>query len=252
MGLFTIGIEKQLQAASAGIYSYPQIGQLKKDTVVIDEFLRETLNPTGALATYTTASNDSNGTISILDQKGLQLIPDTSAIGDDATARTSELSINRVTPNEIDNRTLITVFVNFSVRTITSIEGFIGILDSSSALTALPTTARHLGVFWDISAGANFTLSSGNATAQATTDSGVTVAANDRFTLRIQWTGDDTADISLFTGTFPTFTTQSTNHAATTILDGAVDRAMELHFFQQVEAAVSRPLDIHSWRADAI
>jgi len=62
MPIVSLSIQQQLKGVSSGVNSFPQIGQVKQDTVIIDEFTRETLNPTNAIAIYTATSNDGNGT----------------------------------------------------------------------------------------------------------------------------------------------------------------------------------------------
>jgi len=104
MGLFSPDIDLQQLAAASGRYSYPQIGSPKQNTVIIDEFQREALNPTDTPEIYTAASNDSNGTATIASGNALSLATDSSAIGDDESVRTSGIVFNRAPNSLIDGR----------------------------------------------------------------------------------------------------------------------------------------------------
>jgi len=56
MGLFTLGLQQQKQAVSAGINAYPKIGQMVQDNKIEDVFDRATLNPTGGFTFYAVSS----------------------------------------------------------------------------------------------------------------------------------------------------------------------------------------------------
>ena len=55
MGNLQIGVQQQLQAATAGLFFYPQVAGGHKDFVVGDEFTRDDLIPTDGYPVYTVA-----------------------------------------------------------------------------------------------------------------------------------------------------------------------------------------------------
>jgi len=243
MGLYTIGLQQQEVSAGSGRSSYPQIGQIKKDSTIIDEFARGSLNPTDTPLFYTTISNDSNGTATISDARNLVLTTDSSAIGDDVNTRTSGVSFERVPINSVtDLRSQIITNVIFNIGQTADTEGFIGLINDFAGFAGVPTTTRHIGLFWDASAQANFILSSGNGSAQATTDTGIALATG-VFRLQMIWPGNDSARVEFFTPGPPD--TLDAIHTVTTL--NMATRAFMLHFFVQTEAAAAKTVNITEW-----
>ena len=242
MPLFTTSLQNQDQASSAGVYSYPLLTYPKQFSKVSDELNRTTLNASGAIAFYVLASNDGNGTVTMNATGGARLTTDSSAAGDDASLRLSELDIRRVVRGVTDSRSKITLIVTFALPSATSTEGFIGFMDAKGALAALPTTGRHMGVYWDASAGANFMLTSADGTSQSTTDTTIALATSGK-RIEIVWNGDDSATLSFFSTT----TTKTPSATQTVTSLNMNQRSFQLHFFVQTETTAAKTLDLFEW-----
>jgi len=251
MPITSLSIQQQLQAVQSGVWKYPRIAQVAKDAILSDEFQREDITPTNAFTLYTSASNDGNATISLVNGL-LRLITDNSASGDDATTRSSGLAFSRVgRAVQLDARSQLEVDIIFQPKTTTNTEGFIGLLRSGSALTALPTTARHLGLFWNRGTANDLLLTSGNNSAQATTSTGEAIT-DQAYRLNIIWNGDNSATLNLFdesTINNELFDNLIATQDVTSLADGAASTLeMELHFFVQTESTAAITLDVHEWR----
>jgi len=245
MGLFSLGIQQQLQAVSSGARSYPEVSTGSKNQVIGDAFDRETLQPTGYPNIYTLVSNDSNGTAVLQTSGNLRLTTDSSAIGDDVDLRMSELNYTRNTGIPLDEpSSQLEYETTFRVISITDSEGFIGLIGAShAALSALPTTAVHMGMFWDVSVGANYILSSADGTTQTTTDSGVALEAGINRAIRIIWSGANSGTIDLLlTSDRSVLATQTV-----TALNNTVK--FTNHWFAQTEATAAKSLDVPAWYA---
>jgi len=128
---------------------------------------------------------------------------------------------------------------------LTDSEIFIGFLESQVALTAIPTTARHMGIFMNRSAADDYLLSSADNATQSTTSTG-TAGVNSQFRLNINWTGSNAGVITLFQ-TAPGFTSEIASHTATAL--GSMDaRAYTLHFYVETEGSTAKAIDIFEWR----
>ena len=247
MGLYSIPVQQQVQQTKN---SWPRFMEGLASTSQIEQFQRENLTPSGTPTFYTVAST--GGGTAVMASNGTSLlITSSGAISNDVDVR-HEIVFNRVpTWTALDPKTALSIDVVFVIPTVTTIEGFIGLIFSTTnAITALPTTVEHMGVFWDISAGANFTLSSGNASAQATTGSGVAVSAATTYRLNIFWNGLNSAILTLYTGGTTgigdALTTPSTQHNVSALNSR---NAFKLHFFIQNEATTARTLNISEWLA---
>lgn len=242
MPLITIGLLQQQQAASSGIKVYPAITQALKDSTMQDQFLRETLTPTDAFLLYTTAVTGT-GTATIDAEFNQLKVRSSATIGHDVDTRTSGLNYFRK-PTFIDNRSRLELDIIFQGGETTSSEGFVGLLNVAGAITALPTTVVHLGLFWDVSVtGDDYLLSSANGTTQVTTATGVGLASFVR--LNISWTGDNAGVLTLFSGS--NFDVSEATQTVTSL--SANDWGAFLHFFIQSEAASTRTVVIEEWRA---
>jgi hypothetical protein len=110
-------------------------------------------------------------------------------------------------------------------------------------LSALPTTARHMGIYWDISAGANFMLSASDGTTQTTVDTTVPVDTA-RHILRIIWTGELTGSLQLLTAAGANEGTGQTVAA----FNGTSGASHEIHWFVQAEAGGAVALTAYPYR----
>lgn len=215
-----------------------------------DDFAREVVTPTGFPTLYTAAETGAAGSTGIdSTMNRLNMLTDAN-IGDDQTVRTSGLRIDRnynslVTGmTQIDMQTSqVQIDLPFQCSAATDIEGFVGIHVGVAALTALPTTARHMGVYWDISAGANFTMTSGNNSAQVTTDTTIPVDTAVHI-MRIIWTAEDVATLQLYSVAGATQGTGQTVAA----FNGASGVSHEIVWFVQTEATAAKTLRAYPWR----
>lgn len=213
-----------------------------------DDFAREGVIPTGWPTIYQNAETGAGGT-NALDSGPNRLVLTTDAnAGDDQSERTSGLRIDRdytslITGMNQTPTSQVEIYLPFSITSAADIEGFVGIHSGVSALTALPTTARHLGVYWDISAGANFMLTSSNGTTQVTVDT-TTAVSTSIFILRITWTGEDAATIALLTAAGAASGTAQT----VTAFNGAAGASHEIHWFVQTETTAAKVLRVYPWR----
>jgi len=207
------------------------------------------MTPTGNATIYTATSNDAGGTISTTSNVGeVLLTTDSSAAGDDESLRVSGLLLERdpasaqpgFTSMGITKTGLryITTFLTSSALTV---EGFVGLLGSQqNALTTIPTTTRHCGIYWDLSAEANYILTSGNNSAQAETDTGIAVdAALHTFDVAIQTNNLATAVMRDSTGAV------EATHPISLMGSGI----WQPHWFVQTETTAARTLRVLNWLA---
>lgn len=228
---------------------YPAIGGRSSGYTIGDDFAREALTPTDWPLLYTKAATGTDTSAMSATINRYQLITDVNN-GDNVDLRTSGYRFQRNFTNSysgMSSTSILQLDIAFVTSHTTVMEGFVGIVGNVSALTAPPTTTRHMGVYWDISAGANFMLTSANGTTQVTTDTLDTVDVNKKI-LRITWTGEDTATIELLTAAGALSTASATQTVAA--LNGSSDISYELHWFAEVESgAAARQLNVYGWRA---
>src|SRR3990167_174797 len=245
MPMFTTSLSQQLQAAGAGSQFYPLTSSLQKGIILGDTFDRETLTPTGAYTLYTVTSNDGSGTAAIISATRLELVTDLSAAGDDVSVRTSGIYMPRITVSDaINQKSMFTLDIVFKLNEITNTEGFIGLHVGGGALSALPTTAAHMGLFWDASAQANFRFTSAENTTQSNNDTTEALSTS-VYRLRIIWNGKTSNTIELYSGTSPAINTLVSSITSTTTPNS---ENMQLHFFVQTEALEAKTLIIHEWK----
>lgn len=251
MGLYTVGLQKQQTSASSGVKTYPNLGQAHKDVIIKDEFLREALNPTNAVVLYTVTSNDSNGTAAIQSGNLLRITTDNSAIGDDIDVRTSGFTLPRTAlDTNIDSRSQLklTIVVKIAGSTVGQ-ECFFGIINSQAALSALPTTAAHLGFEFNDSDDSTWQFTSANGSSQVSADTTSTYTASTFYKMEIIWTGNDSAVLNMFSGGTDLssgFTLDGTT-TVTSLQAGSLQFGMELHFFMQAEGTAAELIDIREW-----
>lgn len=215
-----------------------------------DDFARETLTPTGFPTLYTNAETGAAGSSGISGTVNrATLTTDATGAGDDQDMRTSGLRIDRNYQSVITggmpavlNTSKVDIYLPFALTAATDTEGFIGIHSGTSALTALPTTARHLGLYWDISAGANYMLSSSDGTTQTTVDTTIAVSTTIRI-LKISWTAEDAATLQLYTLAGATAGTGATVSA----FNGTSAVSHEIHWFVQTETNAAKGLTVYPW-----
>src|SRR5579872_5503453 len=196
MPVFTESISNQQTAYSARIKVYQNFGQLNQGAILIEQFDRNLLNPSGFPAYYTTGGVGSP-TVVIGNNSRLQ-IQTSGTQNDNAACVMNQLSFSRFA-EYVDNRSMVTMDIIFSFGDITLEQSFFGlVLNNASVLTALPTTAVHVGLYRDTSVSNNMILSSGNGSAQATTSTLKAPVINTNYRLNIVWTGNNNAVVSLY------------------------------------------------------
>ena len=213
-----------------------------------DFFQREALTPTGFPTIYTEAVTGLGS--GAMASTGASYILTTGAVtGDDVDLRLSGLALARLpqaTFGSIRSLTgTIDYYTIFNLQSAVNHEGFVGLMGNSvAALTGLPTTAVHMGVYWDISAQANFRITSANGTTQVDDDSGIPLDTTARC-LHIQWTGANAATIELLDVT--NFAVISGTSFSVTALNSKA--IMFPHWFVQTETTSARALSVGGWIA---
>lgn len=245
MPIFSTTIGTQNQAGSAGAYSYPDLNQCKQYSQILEEFSRESLNPTNFPQIYT-ATAASSGTANIVNGGFLRMAT-AATLNDYESLRTSGLTFAR-TPswNALDLRSVINMDILFRISgPLTSIQMFIGLLDTAAAVTALPTTARHMGMYIDTSVNGNWFLSSANGSTQSATDTGIAFDANSR-RLNINWTGTDAATITQYTSTNNYANSEASKTVTSLSLSG--DFGIEFVIFLKTLNTAAKDVDINEYR----
>ena len=196
MPIFTTPISNQNTATAGGVKGYPQLSDLFAGCIIKDEFSRTTLMPSGSYTLYTTTAATS-GTATIVAHKNLRLT--TAATGNDyVTITTTGQCFPRASRSpDTDPRSTLTLEIIFNPTQATACKGFIGFTSSATALTALPTTAEHIGLFYDTTGTGNYMLSYANGSAQTTSDTGVAISTN-IVDMQIIWNSATTATINFY------------------------------------------------------
>lgn len=247
MPLFSINLKGQEQAKAASLNSYPQVTGLTKNLTFVDNFEREALTPTGFPTIYTeSAVND--GSTAITTTGKLNLSTGTTA-SSKINIRTSGLKMKRSLTNPPDEETeKLTVVVEFDEEDTNTIEGmFIGLIfDSNSALSAVPTTAKHVGIFSDDQTNIESTAGNGSAqqTQTALTTLGPTAGLYRRLTLT--WNGSDNAIVKIenYLSGVQTFET------SVTYTDLGTPTTATLHFYlQNIGIGGDADINIDNWSA---
>lgn len=249
MPVFTNPVSSQNTSYSAGVRAYPQVSSVQQYLKMSDEFRRETLNPTNGYALYTSSAGAGSGSAIIIsaNQNGAR-VQCSNATNDNTTLRTSGLSFTR-TAAFIDQRTQVEFNVVFFLSTATNVQFFIGLLQGATPITALPTTARHLGVFGDTSGAGKFILSSSNGTTQVKTNSRSLDGLGYR--LQILWTGDDLATLNLYGPS--NFNTLLATQTVTSLANASdVSVSYELQFFIETLTTSINNLNILEWSMSAV
>lgn len=249
MPLISIGLLQQQQAASAGVKAYPELTQMVQNSQVVDFFDRDTLNPTNAVAYYT---SNITGTASVVMTSGTVAIATGTTVASDVDVRIDGMLLSRAS-NFIDGKGILNIDIIFAPSSAVGNEFFLGILlqSTQTALTALPTTARHIGIRFDDSADTNYVLTSGNNSAQSTTTTGTAPVDGTRVRLNINLTGADAATATLFTGS--NLDTEDTVHTVTSYHSGfAINGPSGIHFFLNNEGGVNEQINVDEWSANVL
>lgn len=221
-----------------------------KGYIVGDDFCRESLTPTSAFTFYGKAATGSDTSAFDTTINRVNWITAATA-GDDVDVRTASLRFERAYSSLVsgmaslvsgDDTTTLEIYAPFQLGAATNTEGFVGLLGGVSALTALPTTARHMGIYWDASAQANFRLTSSNATTQVDTDTTIALDTAVHI-LHIIWTGEDAATLEMLNAAGAV---QST--IAVTAFNLTAGTSHQLHWFIQTETGAAT-LRSYPWRA---
>lgn len=222
MPVFTVPIQQQVQASGGGSKSGMTFPSISQGTIWYEAWLRTTLNPAAYPALYVNTAGAGTGTSSILSTGQLQIL-NSGALNDNTTLVAQEVGLKRNTRNPVfDNRSTLQIEISFYVNSASQIQTFVGILQSNTAITALPTTAKHMGVYLDTGVSNNFKLSSADGTTQTTTDTGIAVAANTLYRISIIWTGGDSATLNFYTGNNPPTTLAKSVNVTALLSDGGV------------------------------
>ena len=240
---------KQIKTIDERIAMYPDIGMLAKNQWIGDSFQRETLTPTGYPTIYTLAENGA-GTQAMNTAQASFRLTTAATIGNDQDMRLSGIQLlGAFTSRNImsirNPAEVIDYWTRFKIgQTVTS-EGFIGVMGAAAAqISALPTTAAHLGVYWDESVNNALTLSSADGTTQSTTDSTINTSSSAIISLHIRWDGADDGIVELVTN--DGFTVSGTGHTYTAF---NASRYAVPHWFVQTEAAAGKLIDLYGWMA---
>lgn len=213
-----------------------------------DNFDRDALTPTGGYTLYTEAvTGTGSGAMS---ENVRRALTTSATIGHDVDDRVTGFGV------QFRDISYMEWNIVFAVPQATDTEFFVGLLAMDvGALTALPTTSRHIGVYVDTSVSANLILTSGNGAAQATTSTAAALNTALTYRLNIKITGPDTATVNLFSGgsTVAGWQTQTTavggTHSVTSFANGAI-MATAPHWFIQTEAAATKALWMYPWTVE--
>lgn len=192
---------------------YPDVPIVSSGWRFLDEWARASVNATGVMTQYTSGGTGA-GSVPIAGADRVEPITG-STLNDDihltyigtGWQRDARGFVVFNTRNQLTHEQIV------SLVSTTDQEVFVG-MSVVSAISSLPTTGIHLGMFQDTASSSNWILSSGNGSAQSTTDSGV-AGSTSAVRLKTTWTGSDSATIELFTGA--ALDTLSATHTVTSI-----------------------------------
>lgn len=206
-----------------------------------DKFQRGALNPTGALALYASSTNGSSA-VSILNLSNLRLATG-ATINSDCDVRMNGLGIGRE-PLALGAGITHTIRQRFNLSGVLTIQCFVGMETTltDSALTALPTTQRHIGIVLDTGVNGNWHISSGNGTDQVLTDTGV-LATTGQWVVQLTYDGNNSCLLELFLedATVASFSSRIDDIGSSSV------RTYLLHWFLENLAAANRTLDGSQW-----
>lgn len=242
MPIFTTPISQQNQASSPGFQRYPDTPNLSQYGTYGDNFYRNAIDYTGAVTLYSTTVVGTGSFAIQASSRGRLL---TSATTNDDVSTFTLLNFSRI-PDTFVNTSLFIMDIIFSINSTANNNVFIGLLDSQSAITSNPTTAKHMGVLFNDAASANLFLTSADGSTQTTTDSAVAMATNTFYRLNISWTGNNSAVLSLYSGT-GRLSTNTLVKTQTVSSLGSAD-ALPLHFFVKTTTTAAKSAVIYNWQ----
>ena len=247
-----MSIEAPIQGLGGPVIrKFGNTGTRARQFIFGDDFARESITPTGYPTLYTNTETGAAGTSSLdSGPNRVNLITDSTGAGDDQDMRTSGLRIDRNYTSLITGMTMpemqtstVQIDLPFVLTGALATEAFVGLHAAISALTGLPTTARHLGLYVDISVGANYMLSSSDGTAQTTVDTTIPVDTNIHI-LRITWTGEDAATLQLYTAAGVAEGTGKT----VTAFNVASGASHDIHWFVHIETNSAKTMRVYPYR----
>jgi len=221
------------------VYAWPQAPFAAKGVKWVDEGCREAVLPTGGYTVYTAAGD---GSLTMSNSRGF-VIASGATSGNDEDLRTSGFAFTRGARSAfVNDYNRVELNFVFGTPQFTNMEGFLGIITGvTDAITVLPTTATHMGIYWDDSADANYMLTSANGTDQVTTDTGTAFGNADR-RLRITWTGAQTGLIEWYS-TLTGALVASQSVAA--LQSDSI--SFKMHCFSRAEENVTKTVALRSW-----
>jgi hypothetical protein len=233
-----MNITEPVGAINTRSRSYPNLPNQLTGWTWFDEFERTDLNPTDIMVMYSTNVSNS-GTVAITLGTILRLTTD-AAIGDHASCFTSGLTIKVPAQNAmLEARSKYILDITFKNPDITDQEGFIGVTDGTSALTAIPTTDNHLGITWDLSASPNYFITHSDGVTHTTVDTGIAVNSSANHAIRIENNNSDDVTIKYFDDI-----TNDTPSSTVTGIDYSQNKSI-IHFIVLTEELATNRLDIH-------
>ena len=148
MPTFTTSLQRQNEAASAGIRAYPQLSGITNNAGFIDQFNRTTINPTGGYEIYVTAANNS-GTVALSNGTSVLFTTGTTATNH-ARLSTDELIFERTGAGPDNDRKELQIAMTFRTQaSVADLEIFIK--DTYMWIRLLLIVAVAVGVNWTIS-----------------------------------------------------------------------------------------------------
>lgn len=232
-----------------GVFGGSMSGIRGRQLIFRDDFARETITPTGWPTLYTFAEVGASGAPGLdTNVNRIFLTTDSTGAGDNQDMRLASLRIERnytslITGMQLEMQTSqVQLDLPFSLTAATDTEAFIGLVTTTGSIAAAPTTGRHIGMYVDISAGANFVLTSANGTTQVTTDTTIPVDTAAHI-LRMTWTGEDAATLQLLSAAGAVQGTSQTVAA----FNGTTGNSYVLHWFVETEAAAAKTMRVYPY-----
>lgn len=224
-------------------FAYPQISGISRGSIFTDSFNRATLNPSGGYALYATTVIGA-GSVSIANSQEVDLTTE-AVINSYARCNMSELVLDRT--QNLDSRTVIEIDIGFILASaVTSMEFFLGIVNNSISLAALPATQRYAGVYCDPSVDTSFQLASGNNVAQSLTDTNILPVLSNVYNINIIWSGTNTIAMDL-----TDVTAGGTSLGTKLVTDIGSSLVNTLQFIVNPEAALAKTLGVTELRVQA-
>lgn len=222
--------------------SYPEAPTFFKGWSWLDDFNRAALNMTNAPEIYAVGTTGT-GSQTMINNSSVRLGTGATSLSD-ADMRTV-FQITRANETDLfDARSSVVITQLIRLTAITDVEVFVGLIDQTAAMTALPSTENMLGVVVDRSTSANFLFIESDGTTPVSTDTGVAVDTANKI-VRITWNADG-AIIELLNDSGEVLASRTVVNVPTI----SASRGMVLHAFVSNEAAAAKNLDYNVVRMD--